>query len=101
MAFPLRRNVPEPLTADPYLAPYAAELQRRSAAAEREIARLTGGGKLADFADAADRFGLHRRRGGWVFREYAPHAVEVWLVGDFSAWEPRESYRLRRPHLSL
>ena len=97
MDFSRRRNLPEPLTADPYLAPYLGELHRRRAVAEREIARLTGGdGDLCKFADAAEYYGLHRCADSWRFREYAPHATDVWLVGDFSDWECRDAFRLTR-----
>ena len=101
MGFARRCNRIAPLTADGYLAPYAGVLRRRGEVAAREAARLSEGraGGLAAFADGAEYFGLHRRRGKWIFREYAPHAEEIFLVGDFSNWEPREAFRLKRlPH---
>ena len=80
---------------DPFLLPFAGELTaRRERAAARE-AELTG--SCASLAEAMDdhlRFGMHREKGGWVFREYAPHASSITLVGDFSGWREREEFRL-------
>ncbi|MDD3885666.1 MAG: alpha-amylase family glycosyl hydrolase [Victivallaceae bacterium] len=89
-------NDPEPLAADPYLAVYADELTRRHRLVEDMAARLTGGRMtLADFASGHEYFGLHRTCDGWVFREWAPNATAVTLVGDFSMWLLRVEYRLR------
>ena len=59
---------------------------------------LTAGSKsLDDFANAHNYFGLHRQAdGGWVFREYAPHATGITLIGDFSGWQQQARYALRR-----
>ena len=97
MGFARRCNRIAPLTADGYLAPYAGVLRRRGEVAAREAARLSEGraGGLAAFADGAEYFGLHRRRGKWIFREYAPHAENIILAGDFSNWNNDERFRLK------
>ncbi|MFW6267581.1 MAG: alpha amylase C-terminal domain-containing protein [Marinilabiliaceae bacterium] len=41
-------------------------------------------------------FGLHPSDDGWVFREWAPNAERLYLVGDFSEWKPNEAYKLQR-----
>ena len=82
---------------DPYLAPYADAIRGRAAHAEARAAELTGGaGRLADWASAHEYFGLHRTATGWVFREWAPNATEMWLVGDFSKWQPVPRFKLKR-----
>ena len=43
--------------------------------------------RLQDFATGHLYFGLHKEKNFWVFREWAPNAIEVYLVGDFSNWE--------------
>ena len=90
-----RPNLPEPLGGDPYLAPYLPHLAARKKRADDLEKRLTGGKiDLADFASAHEYYGLHRVNGAWVFREYAPHAEKIFLVGDFSDWREEERFAL-------
>jgi len=87
-----RENVPEKFGDDPFLAPYLPIIAQRKKRAHELEKRLTRGRmSLADFANAHEYYGLHRKKDGWVFREYAPHAEKIFLVGDFSDWkeEPR------------
>ncbi len=82
---------------DPYLAPYQAAIRGRAARARALAKRLTGGkGRLADWASAHEFYGLHRTAKGWVFREWAPNATEMWLVGDFSDWRLKSRFKLTR-----
>ena len=82
---------------DPYLAPYLGAIRRRAGAAETRARQLAQApGSLAEFACAHEYYGLHRRGANWVFREWAPHATGIWLVGDFSNWEVREAFALKR-----
>jgi 1,4-alpha-glucan branching enzyme len=58
--------------------------------------RLTQGKtSLADFASGHEYFGLHRRGRGWVFREWAPNARTISLVGTFSDWQERDRFALK------
>ncbi|MDD4622240.1 MAG: hypothetical protein PHG71_03290 [Kiritimatiellae bacterium] len=85
------------LLEDPYLAPYAAIIRRRARAAAEKAAQLSNGvERLSEFACAHEYYGLHRHDGGWVFREWAPNAAGIWLVGDFSGWRVDDSFRLSR-----
>ena len=79
----------EILRNDPWLEPFAAAIEGRHADAEKKLEELTRntGGSLVDFANAYKYYGLHRDTNGWVFREYAPNATNIWLIGDFSNWE--------------
>ena len=81
---------------DPYLKPFENAIRGRAANAYRRAGELTLGKSLADWAQAHRYFGLHRSRGGWVFREQAPNATAMWLVGDFSKWKKRPRFRLHR-----
>jgi 1,4-alpha-glucan branching enzyme len=82
---------------DPYLAPYAEIIRRRAALAGQRAAELAKTpGSLAEFACAHEYYGLHRTDAGWVFREWAPNATGIWLVGDFSEWQVRDEFRLQR-----
>ena len=85
------------LLEDPYLAPYAEIIRRRARAAAEKAAQLSNGvERLSEFACAHEYYGLHRHDGGWVFREWAPNAAGIWLVGDFSGWRVDDSFRLSR-----
>ena len=73
---------------DPFLKPYETAVRGRAAHANARARALTQGkSSLADWASAHLYFGLHRDRQGWVFREWAPHATSMWLVGDFNGWK--------------
>ena len=64
---------------------------------QRKLKELTAAsGTLSDFANAHKYFGLHRTKEGWVFREWAPNASAITLIGDFSGWKTLPEFRLRR-----
>lgn len=49
--------------------------------------RLLHGEKtLNEFANGHNYFGFHRVDGGWVYREWAPNAHQLYLTGDFNHW---------------
>ncbi|MFH0730841.1 MAG: alpha amylase C-terminal domain-containing protein [Pseudomonadota bacterium] len=49
-----------------------------------------------DFAAAHEFFGLHQSDGEWVFREWAPNATNLFLIGDFSEWREDNRFALNR-----
>lgn len=83
---------------DPWLEPFKGAIEGRHNDVfnkERELTQACG--SLTEFANAHEYFGLHRtQRGGWVFREWAPGATAITLVGDFSNWKPMKKFELRR-----
>ncbi len=85
---------------DPWLEPYAEAITGRHQDAVNKIAELTGkrrGGKLTDFANAHHYYGLHHKsEGGWVLREWAPNATEIYVIGDFNDWRECAPYRMKR-----
>lgn len=83
---------------DNYLEPYEGAIRGRHDHAVWKIGQLTQNGKqsLSDFASGYDYYGLHKVRGGWVFREWAPNATDIYLVGDFNDWKEKEDYRCKR-----
>ena len=72
---------------DRALLPYNNYLEQQQARFYRVRASLTGGGRLCDFANAHEYFGFHHTREGWVYREWAPAADGVSLMGDFNGWD--------------
>ncbi len=83
---------------DEYLRPYSDSINGRHDNALNKIAQLTNNNKetLASFASGYLYFGLHRSDNGWVFREWAPNATEIYLIGDFNNWEENPKYRAKR-----
>ncbi len=85
------------LAVDPLLAPYESHLRRRVARVAATLERLTGGrSSLWDFASGHEYFGLHYRCGRWVFREWAPNATAIFLVGEFNGWRRRPDFALEK-----
>jgi len=87
---------------DAFLAPYAGVLERRKMNLVAARYKLTGSvnGSLAEKAAQNHKFfGLHRQAdNSWVFREWAPAAKKIVLVGDFSGFEERDGFVLSHLH---
>ena len=83
---------------DPYLAPYNLSIEGRHNYFMQRERELTKNGRqtLSDFASGYLYFGLHRTSTGWVFREWAPNATRIVLIGDFSNWEELPQYELKQ-----
>ncbi len=82
---------------DPWLSPYQAAIEGRHKHALWRENELTGGKiSLVDFASGYLYYGLQRTVDGWVFREWAPNATEIFLIGDFSSWKEEDRFRLQR-----
>lgn len=88
-------NAPLKIIADdPWLEPFQDAIQGRHLDVMLKLHDLTQHGSLLDFANAYNYFGLHKRKGGgFVFREYAPNASSVTLIGDFSKWQEDPRFR--------
>ena len=82
---------------DEWLAPYEDAIRGRHEHAVWKINQLTQNGKrtLSDFASGHLYYGLHKQKRGWVFREWAPNALAIYLIGDFNNWQEDEAYKLK------
>jgi len=110
---------------DGYLKPYEAAIRGRSQHAFDRARELTQGKtSLSDWSNAHHYFGLHKveatgqrsevrgqtadgqfhcstfnlqpSTSSWVFREWAPHATSMWLVGDFNGWKIDPDFEIFR-----
>lgn len=73
---------------DPYLLPFESDIALRMQNYEQlKSALLKDGQTLNDFANAHHFFGFHRVEGGWVYREWAPGAEKMYLMGDMNGWD--------------
>lgn len=83
---------------DPWLEPFEDAIRGRHDHVLYKLNELTNGGKqsLSDFASGHLYFGLHKNSKGWVLREWAPNATEMYLIGDFNGWQEQEEYKMTR-----
>ncbi len=89
------KNARCPLSDDGLLGSFQQHLHERRERMRTVKARLCNPQtKLSDFACGHEYFGLHKTNTCWVFREWAPHATRIVLIGEFSDWEEREEYAL-------
>ena len=75
---------------DPGLAPYEAVLRARQARLAARLAEIElHHGSLLNYATVHFEQGLYHDagRGGYVYREWAPGAAGLALVGDFNFWD--------------
>ena len=92
----INRALQRLLSADSWLKPYEKTIHRRLQKIAETEQRLTGGTtSLTDFASGHEYFGLHFENSRWVFREWAPHATAVWLMGDMSGWQEKDEFALK------
>ena len=84
------------LELNPQLQPFAGDIELRMFNYHNTKHRLMPqGGILKDFANGHEYFGIHRVDGGWVYREWAPNAYQLYLTGDFNNWNQTQ-YPLKR-----
>jgi 1,4-alpha-glucan branching enzyme len=91
------RAVQALLQSDPYLKPYENIIARRLLNIETTEMRLTSGEiTLADFAAGHEYFGLHYTDHHWILREWAPNAIQIFLVGNMTGWQQKKEFGLHR-----
>ena len=83
---------------DPWLTPYKDAIEGRYQYVVNKEKSLTNNGKmsLSEFASGYLYFGLHKTTKGWIFREWAPNATAIYLIGTFNNWQKCEEYKLTR-----
>ncbi len=85
-----RPSIPGLVLADGWLAPYQGEIQARMRLYDAQLQRICKRwGSLLDCANGFTRMGFNRvaSTGEWVYREWAPGARELYLIGDFNNWD--------------
>ena len=82
---------------DQWLEPFADAIQGRYDYFLSVEKKLTDeNGNLSDFATGYLYFGLHHLPDGWVFREWAPNATAIYLIGDFNDWKKNPEYQMTK-----
>ncbi len=91
----MKNKKPVLVSNDPWLEPYSEIIYRREMKVFEKEDELTGAIQtLSDFATGYLYFGMHRTTDAWVFREWAPNAEQIFLVGDFNGWSEKKEYSL-------
>ena len=84
------------LELNPQLQHFAGDIDLRMFLYHATKGRILGNGQtLNDFANAHNYYGFHRTEDGWVYREWAPSAYQLYLTGDFNGWN-QTSHPLNR-----
>ncbi len=87
---------PKLIQSDSWLAPFEKTIRKRMENLREKMNKIASGWFLKDFATGHLYFGLHKTDNGWVFREWAPNATEIYMVGDFSDWKTDPKYALTK-----
>ena len=81
---------------DEWLLPYKDAIDKRHEMIAQMRDRLSVNGSLASAMNNHIYYGLHRDgKGNWLFREWAPNATKVYLIGEFNNWKRTEAYALK------
>ena len=91
-----RRQQYKIMQIDPYLQPFYNDISLRMQRNADVRQKLLGDkADLSSFANGYLYFGFNRTETGWVYREWAPGADAMHLIGDFNDWN-HESHPLKR-----
>lgn len=81
---------------DPWLEPWKDAIDKRHQDIIATREHITKGGSLDKSVNNHLYYGLHRLQdGSWVFREWAPNASRIYLIGEFNNWKRTEAYALK------
>ena len=83
---------------DSWLDPYVHEVHERFERYKRAHKEIEDAeGSLLNFAKGHYYYGINFNtdKNGWTYREWAPHAHHLFLMGDFNEWD-RNTHKLER-----
>lgn len=75
---------------DPYLKPFESDIQLRMKSYSNCKKKLLGNHQnFESFANGNLFYGFHLLEDGWIYREWAPKADALYLIGDFNSWNTK------------
>lgn len=81
---------------DKWLAPYKDAIDARHRRILEARADIETDGSLSKGLNNHLYYGMHRTaEGDWIFREWAPNATKIYLIGEFNNWKRTEAYALK------
>lgn len=93
-----KKKIPKLVKDDPWLEPYQDEISDRIVRYQQLHDDIKGVYKsLKNFSSGYKRLGIHfnKQEKNWQYREWAPAAHKLSLIGDFNNWD-RESHPLKK-----
>ena len=80
---------------DPLLKPFEKSIIQRFRKGKLKELEITDvKNPLKDCTNNYLYYGLHKTEIGWIFREKAPNAKQIFLFGDFSYWQIKDQFAL-------
>lgn len=92
------KNIPQLVKDDPWLEPYTHEIKDRIKRFEKRKKGIEEShGSLKKFSKSYTRLGINHdaKKQGWWYREWAPKAKSLALIGEFNNWN-RDSHPLKK-----
>jgi 1,4-alpha-glucan branching enzyme len=97
---------------DPWLEPFGDIIIKRYQKAITKEKELIGKySNIEEFASGYLYFGINKIPEGWVIREWAPNATEIYMIGPFTNWKASDKFKftplkncvweLKLPHSSI
>lgn len=91
-----KKSIPKLVIDDPWLTPYEDEISNRIVRFKdllADIKRHSGG--IKTFSKGYTYFGINysKKEKGWYYREWAPEANSLALIGEFNSWD-RTAHKL-------
>jgi 1,4-alpha-glucan branching enzyme len=93
---PIIMNTNSFYLSDPWLNPFTNIIERRIEKCLLKEKKLVGDGTLSDFSMGHHYYGLHRSNDSWVFREWAPNATSILIIGEFTDWKENKKFKMNR-----
>jgi 1,4-alpha-glucan branching enzyme len=84
-----KKHIPILVQDEPWLADFETQIQERQDRFEKALHEIQNhSGSITEFAGMHKYYGIHFEswRNGWVYREWAPAANQLYFIGDFNNW---------------
>ncbi len=78
---------------DNQLLPFSENIRNRCKHVVSKEDELCGGKSLGSYSNGYLYYGVQRLNNLFVFREYAPNAKSIYLIGDFNNWEEKSEFK--------